>query len=379
MNLDFKIYNFILFLGLNFFQISFAQKVSDEEYNAAALNVYDNPDKTIEVGIRMFETSTDKPKRQINALLLISNAYSSKREYEKSLDYAIKARDLSKKSDDARSEIAVLNKIAAQYHQLGIYDKALQYLDESDQIIAAFPYQDSVQMVIGNNHGVRGFIYRDQLSCDIAIDYFNRSINQYKKDSSGNNKTLANMSVVTYNKGNCFVTLGQMDSAKITLEQSLNLAIKAEAKSLEAFSRKGLAEVYTLQGNYGEAISQLNNALNISKNVGDLVLNQGIYKGLADNYLAINNWEEYQNFYDKYLQTESQNKTEERKTISVSLAKHSEEINKEIKDIKLYFGIGILISILFIIMVTFLIIFGQIRFQKQFNFLKSQLKFSQKD
>lgn len=378
MKFKFKTYHFILFLGLNFFHTSFAQKVSDEEYNAAALNVYDNPDKTIEVGIRMFETNKDKPKKQINALLLISNAYSSKREYEKSLDYALQARDLSKKNNDARSEIAVLNKIAAQYHQLGIYDKALQYLDESDQIIAAFPYQDSVQMVIGNNHGVRGFIYRDQLSCDIAIDYFNRSINQYKKDSR-NNKTLANMSVVTYNKGNCFVTLGQMDSAKITLEQSLNLAIKAEAKSLEAFSRKGLAEVYTLQGNYSEAIAQLNNALNISKNVGDLVLNQGIYKGLADNYLAINNWEEYQKFYDKYLQTESQNKTEERKTISVSLTKHSEEINKEIKNIKLYFGIGILMSILFILIVTILIIFGQIRFQKQFNFLKSQLKFSQKD
>lgn len=378
MKFKFKTYHFILFLGLNFLQTSFAQKVSDEEYNAAALNVYDNPDKTIEVGIRMFETNKDKPKKQINALLLISNAYSSKREYEKSLDYALQARDLSKKNNDARSEIAVLNKIAAQYHQLGIYDKALQYLDESDQIIAAFPYQDSVQMVIGNNHGVRGFIYRDQLSCDIAIDYFNRSINQYKKDSR-NNKTLANMSVVTYNKGNCFVTLGQMDSAKITLEQSLNLAIKAEAKSLEAFSRKGLAEVYTLQGNYSEAIAQLNNALNISKNVGDLVLNQGIYKGLADNYLAINNWEEYQKFYDKYLQTESQNKTEERKTISVSLTKHSEEINKEIKNIKLYFGIGILMSILFILIVTILIIFGQIRFQKQFNFLKSQLKFSQKD
>lgn len=376
MKFKFKTYYIILFLGLNFFQISFAQKVSEEEYNAATLNVYDNPDKTIEVGIRMFETSKDQPKRQINALLLISNAYSSKREYEKSLDYAIKARELSKKSNDSRSEIAVLNKIAAQYHQLGINDKALQYLDESDQIIAAYPHQDSVQMVIGNNHGVRGFIYRDQLSCDIAIDYFNRSINQYKKNLS-NNKTQANMSVVTYNKGNCFVTLGQMDSAKITLQQSLNLAIKAEAKSLEAFSRKGLAEVYTLQGNYDDAISELNKALEISKNVGDLVLNQGIYKGLADNFLAINDWVEYQEYYDKYLDTEAQNKTEERKTISVSLAKHSEEINAEIKDLEVKFGIGFFVIIAVILAMIILIIFGQIRFQKQFNSLKSQLKFSQ--
>lgn len=378
MKWNLKTYHFFLIFGLINLTNAFAQKVSDEEYNAATLNVYDKPDKTIEVGIRMFETSKDQPKRQINALLLLSNAYSSKREYEKSLDYAIQAKDLSKKSNDARSEIAVLNKIAAQYHQLGINDKALQYLDESDQIIANYPYQDSVQMVIGNNHGVRGFIYRDQLSCDIAIDYFNRSINQYKKDL-GNNKTLANMSVVTYNKGNCFVTLGQMDSAKITLQQSLELAIKAEAKSLEAFSRKALAEVYTLQGNYSESISELNNALEISKNVGDLVLNQGIYKGLADNFLAINNWDEYQKYYDKYLETESQNKTEERKTISVSLAKHSEEINAEINEVEIKFGIGIFVVVFIILALMFLIILGQIRFQKRFNVLKSQLKFSQKD
>jgi len=369
-----KTYHFFLLFGLIFIQNAFSQKVSDEEYNAATLNVYDNPDKAIEVGIRMFETSKDKPKRQINALLLISNAYSSKREYEKSLDYAIQAKELSKKSDDARSEIAVLNKIAAQYHQLGINDKALQYLDESDQIIASYPHKDSVQMVIGNNHGVRGFIYRDQLSCDIAIDYFNRSINQYKKDL-GNNKTLANMSVVTYNKGNCFVTLGQMDSARITLEQSLNFAIKADAKSLEAFSRKGLAEVYTLQGNYSQAILELNNALEISKNVGDLVLNQGIYKGLADNYLAINNWDEYQNYYNKYLETETQNRNEERKTISTSLSKHSEEINKEINSIKSTYTFAIFAAVISILLLISLIIFGQIKFQKQFKSLKSQLKF----
>lgn len=377
MKWNLKTYRFFLFLGLNFFQISFAQKISDEEYNAAMLNIYDNPDKAIEVGIRMFETSQNNPKRQINAQLLLANAYSSKRDYEKSLEYALKARELSKSSSDPRSEIVVLNKIAAQYHQLGINDKALQYLDESDQIIASYPHKDSVGTIIGNNFGVRGFIYRDQLSCEIAIDYFNRAIQQYKKDL-GNSKTLANMSVITYNKGNCFITLAQTDSARITLEKSLELAKTSEAKSLEAFSRKGLAEVYTLQGNYNQAISELNNALEISKNVGDLVLNQGIFKGLSDNYLAINDWDEYQNYYNKYLKTETQNRNEERKTISTSLSKHSEEINAEIDNTKSTYTLAIFAVVIFILLLISLIIFGQIKFQKKIKFLKSQLKFSEK-
>lgn len=372
-----KTYHIIIFIGLFFSRGLPAQVVSDSAYNAAVLNIYDNPDKAIEIGFRMFDTSPDDPKRQINALLLLSNAYSSQREYEKSLEYANQARDISKKSNDKRSEISVLNKIAAQYHQLGINDKALQYLDESDQIIATYKHKDSVRMVIGNNYVVRGFIYRDQLSCDIAIDYFNRSLDQYKAGLK-NSKTIANMSVVTYNKGNCFITLSQIDSARITLQKSLLYAQIAEAKSLEAFSRKGLAEVFTLQGNYNEAISELNNALEISKNVGDLVLNQGLYKGLADNYLAINDWGQYQHYYNLYLQTETQNRNEERKTISTSLSKHAEEIKREIDTVKSTYSIAILLSVFAILLLASFIILGQIKFQKKFKSLKAKLKFQEK-
>lgn len=367
-------YQFEKYLVIIFFFIlsnSFSQNVSDSMYIAATLNVYDDPDKAIETGIRMFETSSGS-KQKINALLLLSNAYSSKREYEKSLDYALKAADLSKKSKDSRSEISVLNKIAAQYHQLGINDKALQYLDESEQIIAGYPHKDSIRLILGNNYGVRGFIYRDQLSCDIAIDYFNRSLNQFRTEP-GDPKMIANMSVITYNKGNCFITLAQYDSARINFDRSLAFAQKIEAKSLEAFSRKGLAEVFTMQGEYEAAIAQLKQAVEISKNVGDLVLNQGLYKGLADNYLAINQWDNYRNYYEKYVRTEAQNKKEERKTISTSLAKHSEESDQKIRELKTKYGGGIFISALFILALVSFIIYGQIRFNHRLRALKQQL------
>ncbi len=377
MKQSFKTYYLIIALWLTSFQNAYSQEVTDSAFDAATLNIYDNPDKTIEVATKMLETSRNNPKRQINALLLLSNAHTSKREYEKSLDYAMRARELSKKNKEARSEIMVLNKIAAQYHQLGINDKALQYLDESDQIIATYPYKDSIRLVLGNNYGVRGFIYRDQLSCDIAIDYFNRSLIEYKTNRH-DPKMIANMSVIAYNKGNCFITLAQYDSARINFEQSLSFAVKSEARSLEAFSRKGLAEVFTLQGKYAESISELNNAVDISKNVGDLVLNQGLYKGLSDNYLALNDWDNYKVYYNKYLVTEAQNKKAERKTISISLSNHSQEINREIGRIRSTYGTGILISGVLIMVLIFSIIYGQVKFQKQFEELKFKLKFSEK-
>lgn len=371
-----KTYSLLIYLF--FLQLSFSQKVSDSIYNAATLSVYDNPDKAIEVGARMLEEYEKEPKRQIDALLLLSNAYSSKREYERSLDYANKARELTKNTNDLRSEISVLNKIAAQYHQLGIYDKALQYLDESDKIIAAYPNKDSISMILGNNYGVRGFIYRDQLSCDIAIDYFNRSMGQFKIGKE-NSKKLANMSVITYNKGNCFITLAQTDSARINFEKSLQYAQKADAKSLEAFSRKGIAEVYTLSGKYKEAITELNIAAEISKNVGDQVLNQGIYKALANNYLAINNWELYQEFYNKFLETERQNKNEERKAIGIALSRHSNEVDSKKNNVKSNYKMGIIVSTISIFIFVIIIILGQLKFRKQFRKLKQQLNALEKE
>lgn len=363
----------ILLLSLVLSLNSYAQEITDSAFNAATLNVYDEPDKAIKVGERMFETSKGKPKRQIDALLLLSNAYSSKRQYEKSLEYAFRARDLSNSNRYLRSEIMVLNKIAAQYHQLGVNDKALQYLDEAEKIISQYPHKDSISMILGNNYGVRGFIYRDQLSCDIAIDYFNRALDEFRTDKD-NVKMIVNMSVITYNKGNCFITLNQYDSARINFEESLLFAKKAEAKSLEAFSKKGLAEVFTLQGKHRQAINELNNAVEISKNVGDLVLNRGLYKGLADNYLALNEWSEYQNYYNKFLVTEAQTKKAERNTISISLLNHSEELKQKIEEIKSTYGIVFLGGCIIIFLLIFSIIYGQILFNKQFRLLKSKLK-----
>src|SRR5690606_21995127 len=108
--MKFKKYYFILILFLAFFRV-LSQQVTTSEYNTATLNVYDNPDKSIEVAFRMLETS-NQYRQKINALLLISNAYSSKREYEKSLNYALKAKELSEKNNDSKCEIMVLNKIA---------------------------------------------------------------------------------------------------------------------------------------------------------------------------------------------------------------------------------------------------------------------------
>ncbi len=362
------------FLAFFILQNIHAQEDKDSLYKIATMSVYDNPDRTLEIGNELLKNNKIKPEKQIKVLLMMSNAYASKRDYEKSLDYALQTKEINKKLDNPILQLQILNKIAAQYHQLGVNDKALQVLDEADLIAKNYPVQDSVYFVMGNNSAIRGFIYRDQLSCDIAIEYLNSAYQFFQKVPQ-NDRSWANRSVTSYNRGNCFVSLGQLDSAKINFFDSKELAEKAKAKSLQAFSMKGLAEVYTLEGRYRDALVELETANHLAENVGDLVLNRGIYKGMADNYLALKDWENYHIYDEKFEKSKQQTQLNERKTINNLLQNYSSEIHKKDTATRWKLGSGITIGIIAFLLMVGWIVWGEISFQRTLKELKAQIKF----
>tara|TARA_R110002020_G_scaffold472546_1_gene700793 strand:- start:1126 stop:2250 length:1125 start_codon:yes stop_codon:yes gene_type:complete len=312
-----KIYTFLLLLFCFCGKIS-AQKKLDSILDATIIKIYENPNAAIETSTAIFQKAEDL-KTKVNALMLISNAYLSKRENEKSLEYALKARDYLPEIESVKTKINVLNTIGMQHQQLRIYDKAIEYLDEALALAENFKQQDSIITLLGYNYAARGFIYRERMSCDIALNYFDKSIVQYKK--GGNEKTRSgNLSTLYYNKGNCMLRLSKIDSARANFEKSIHYAQTVDAKSLYAFAKKGLSEVYTAEGNYTEAITLLKEAEKASENVGDLILNQGIYKNLSDNYLAVNNAELYTVYFEKSNTVQNQINEKEQKTINNSIS-----------------------------------------------------------
>lgn len=349
-------------------QKSHNQKLMD----SAVLYVYDQPEKAIKIGEDLLGRFKDNPEKQIEVLLTLANAYSSLRDYDKSLELSIQAKEISLKISDPIPQFQVLNKIAVQYHLLGVNDKALQVLDESDKLLENISNKDSIRFVLGTNFAIRGFIYREQLSCDIAIEYFNKAYSAFssRKETVA---SMANRSVVAYNKGNCFIALNQLDSAKLNFINSELLASRASANSLQSFSLKGLAEVYTLESKYNDAIGLLNTANDLAKNVGDLVLNRGIYKGLADNYLALEDWDNFHLYDEKFKSTIVKIKNNERGTIQNLLDTHLTEINQNKQKLQINYGIACLIASIILIFVVFWMIKSEKRFQKKIKELKSKM------
>ncbi len=377
----FQKYNRAIFILIIFMIITplYAQKDIDSILSKATLEIFEDPDSAIEKGLEIYTNTEATSSQKIRALILISTGYSSKRNYEKSLEYALMAKNNFNDDKISALKIRTLNKIGVQYQQLKIYDKAIEYLDEALKLTNTYSKdEDSVASLLGYNYIIRGFIYREQMSCDIALNYFNKSLYQYKKIVAKNTVMNANLSTLTYNKGNCFIMLKQIDSAKISFNESIIYAKKIDANSLQGFAQKGLGEVYTIEGKHQEAILVLHEAILTSKEVGDLILNQGLYEALANNFLALNQLQNHQKYYTKFLETQALIKDTKRKTINQSISHVLEENKKEIGEIKSQgFKIRLLLIILIILSVL-LLLFLMKKSEKNLKTFKNKIQLLKK-
>jgi len=337
----------------------------------AVIEVYENPDKAIAMCHKILESKIDIGTK-ITVWITISDAYSSKRDYRKSLESAIRAKALAEQTDNAVIKAKILTKMAVQYQQLKIYDKAIQNLDEVLVVVQDYPHKDSIRYLLGTNFTIRGFIYKEQFNCDIAIDYFNKGIAEYKKRDS--KMIYANLSIVAYNKGNCYIQLSDYEAAKSSFTESVNCAKAVDAKSLLAFAKKGLAEVYTLEGKYEQAISELVQAEEISDGVGDLVLNQGIYKGLSENYLAVNQWANYRKFQQLHLETQQRLRESERKSVSDSIKEQGKIQDEKRKATQSGYVMAVLVVIILIFVAIIAFTFLHKKGLRQLDVLQKRLK-----
>ncbi|QAA83029.1 tetratricopeptide repeat protein [Aequorivita sp. H23M31] len=357
----------LLSLGLK------AQADGDTLFTYATQQIYENPDISIKIAKELLDKSGATADDKIRAILIISTAYSSKREYEKAMDYALSAMDLLPNLKNVNLRINLFNRIGGLYQELQIYDKAILYLDRALETINKLPEGETKSRNLGINNLLRGFVYRDQMSCEIALNYFEKGIEDYKKfpDSPGGN---ANISISYYSRGDCLVELGKIDEAENNFHLSLDYAKKANAISAIAFAEKGLAQVYTVKGEYLKSINLLTETLKNTEKVGDKVLNRELYDALSANYLATGDFEHYSHYRNQSIRMHNEIKRTERKTVDESImdlislnSEKTAQLEKKTKTIKIIFSI--------LILVTFILLMRSIILsQKRLKSLTNRLK-----
>ncbi|WP_312393706.1 tetratricopeptide repeat protein [Chryseobacterium sp.] len=371
MKFRLNIFFFIILLG----QISIsAQEISfDSAMKKARLEIYDSPDKAISISKNLLEK--EKDIKNITAIyMLLSTANIAKRDFDESLKFILKAKEFAQRTTDLKTQASVLVSVAIQYQQMELFSKSLETLNEADLYLTKLP--DDLfekQVEIARSYAIRGMIYKSQSNSEIALEKFFIAIKNFEKVKD-TKATFANVSVVYYNIGYCYLNLQKIALAKEAFEKSIEYAQKNKAKSLEAFALKGMAEVYKQKRENSTALELLKKAENLCKNTNDLILNEGIFKEMADNYLATGKSQLYQLYNKKYFEMRFKREQNELSSINQAIDNHNNETLKKKDDLKNHYHfITFCISIIGIIIASF-ILFFILKLRKENRGLKQKIK-----
>jgi len=341
---------FILMILIVLGNFSFAQnnKEIDSLIGSANAFLFKNPEKTIETGKEILKKKDISDSYKISSYILISNGYSGLSNYQKAIEFALKANELSEKAKDNANQIRTLGLIGNLYIRIEMRDEAWHYLDKADKLSQSVSLPDSMKYLIGNINLLKGFLYKRSLDCGYAIKHFNKAIAEFQKDK-GNGFAVANLGQAYNQKGYCYLKIDK-DSAQVSFEKGLADARKNGAKSLECNALIGLSEIKNSKNNFKISNEILFSALPLSKEVNQIEMESRIYKLLAENYIELDDFENHLKYQSLFDSIQSKFSEEEIKTVNELIKKRNEFKQKtyESKQKKSKIFIWILLGILLI-------------------------------
>lgn len=316
------------------------QKTSDDSLGViikkANQEIYNNPDNVIKIGKKLLKNEKDS-KKLIRIYLLLSTAGFAKRDFDESLQYIYKARELAKKTNDPKIQTSVLMTVAVQFQQMDLLSKSIETLDEVDKYLAELPDDLSLKhFETARSFALRGMIYKSQSNPEIALQEFLIAIKSFEKVPD-QKTTYYNQSIIYYNIGTCYLTIDEPEQAQKAFQKSINIARLIKANSLEAFALKGMSEIPKQKHQNQAALDLLLQAEKLSKNIGDLTLNEGVYREMAHNYLAMGKQDLYQLYSKKYFETRFKREQSELSSINHALDIHNLESQKKSKDMTAHY------------------------------------------
>lgn len=325
------------------------RKETNTQLDSLFLLMNTNPDKAIEISSGLYEQYRGNPQMEISVLTIIGSSYSIKKDYEKAIEYALKTREISQKIHDYPTQIQVAGFIGEKYHNLNINSKAKYFFDEAYDLIEKHPLPDSLKFYKGNILFLKGLIYKDELGCEFATDYYDQALKEYKLLQKEKKILRFSISDIYNEKGFCFLEKQQLDSARIAFETALHYSKTEEFSVLESESWAGLGRVFYLNKEYKEAQKAFDKALHIIDSKKVESFNPVVYKYVSDNYYLLNDIDKYTHYLNLYKQLTNNYISAKKSSVNEMIDKSSVKEESQDKSGKYWLVIGILLIILFIL------------------------------
>ncbi|MEG0188433.1 MAG: hypothetical protein RR668_07205, partial [Algoriella sp.] len=234
----------------------------------------------------------------ITARLIKTNAYSSLDDSYNALKYVFETYEYIKKEKDIFNEARILGRIGELFQLYGYNTQSRDYLDESVKIItsSSFP-KEKRSMYLGNIYGVKGNGYKDDLDCDFALKYYNKAISAYKS-AEQNQSVVNNLALVYIEKSNCLIDKQDLDSATYFLNNALSVIKKNNLIEYDQSATISLARIHQSKREFRQANDLLNQVLKDKNLAQELLIQNQIYKLLAQNAFELKDFVTYKKYMD---------------------------------------------------------------------------------
>jgi tetratricopeptide (TPR) repeat protein len=183
-----------------------------------------------------------------------------------------------------------LNLVALSYRNLGQYEKAIAFYQQSHDISEEIGFRQGVAMSLGN----LGVCYNSLGQYEKAIGYHQQSLEIEEK--IGNRQGVA-MSLG--NLGNCYYSLGQYEKAIAHHQQHHDISEEMGYRQGVAMSLGNLGSCYESLGQYQKAIGYHQQSLEIEEKIGN---RQGVAISLGSLGICYKNLGQYEKAIELYQQ-----------------------------------------------------------------------------
>lgn len=270
-----------------------------------------------------FKTATPEEKPSI--LNQLAEAYLTKSDANKALDYAEQALKSARKVDDVNEETGALINMGGSYDKLRNQKKALQNYKEAIKLFDQY-----------NQPGSSAYIwnkiadsYVNTGSYPEAIDANTKALDLFKK---ANDKTgIVNMNI---DLGDIYFKQEKYENCLPNYKQALKMYEESKDARGQATTLNRIGIAYSEWGNYDEAYIFLKRALDVAKKNNLNSQANAIILNLEKVQKNMSNWQKSQTDYALQLEKEQQIKSKEQE---VRIKTKESEINmladKNIKSI----------------------------------------------
>jgi serine phosphatase RsbU (regulator of sigma subunit) len=329
-----------------------------------ALNYYK---KSLEIN-----RSINRKSGSATSLFSIGTVYDNLGRYDSALIYYIEAQSISESIHDAGLMAYANVSLANVYYKMGNIARSIKYNED-----AIRQYENA-----GNDFGLLkvnlslGQMLADADSNERAIMTYREALKTGYRIQSINDIAVSHFSLA-----NIYESLGQTDSSLANYKKSLEKFIAVENYENIAFTLIAVARLDNLKKNHSEARLNLEEALNIAKNIGTpSVLAEG-YREMALTYSYIHDYKNAYIFLNKYSAVKDSAMTEERQKQILELQTQYETEKKEKENILLRKDQQILqsarnsliVGALLLLLVA-LVIFNSLRLKRRDNKLLREQK-----